>query len=294
MSDTSQHPRHAGRAAPSPRASRTGRANVRAAQDTQHLAEPAETPAGERLQKVLAHAGIASRRHAEELIAAGRVSVNGAPVRKLGTRVDPARDDIRVDDQPLRPAAHHTYLVLHKPVGPVTTSHDPQGRQTVLDLLPDELRARRLYPVGRLDRDTAGLLLLTDDGELALRLTHPRYALPKEYEALVVGVPSPAALDRLRQGVQLPGEARPTATARVWTLRQEGADTWLAVELHEGRNRQVRRMLEAVGHSVRRLRRVRVGPLELGELRAGEWRPLRASELRALRRAVGLPERTGA
>jgi pseudouridine synthase len=250
---------------------------------------PTVVPSGQRLQKVLAHAGVASRRHAEELIAAGRVTVNGVVVRALGTRVAPA-DDIRVDGEPLHPAIRHTYLVMHKPVGPVTTAHDPQGRQTVLDLLPDELRARRVYPVGRLDRDTAGLLLLTDDGEVALRLTHPRFALTKEYEALVSGTPAPAALDQLRHGVLLPGETRPTAPARVWALRQEGADTWLAIELHEGRNRQVRRMLEAVGHPVRRLRRVRVGPLELGGLEPGRFRHLRTDELRALRHAIGLPE----
>jgi 23S rRNA pseudouridine2605 synthase len=249
------------------------------------------SPAGERLQKVLAHAGVASRRHAEELIAAGRVSVNGETVRQLGTRVNAEADDIRVDGRQLRALERHSYIVLHKPVGPVTTAHDPQGRQTVLDLLPPEMRARRLYPVGRLDRDTTGLLLLTDDGDLALRLTHPRYALAKEYEALVEGVPAPASIERLRRGVMLPGEARPTAPARVWTLRQEGAETWLAIELHEGRNRQVRRMLEAVGHPVRRLRRVRVGPLELRELAPGEWRPLRERELRALREAVGLEVR---
>jgi pseudouridine synthase len=172
--------------------------------------------------------------------------------------------------------------------------HDPQGRQTVLDLLPNELRARRLYPVGRLDRDTSGLLLLTNDGEMALRLTHPSYALTKEYEALVAGVPPRAVLDRLRWGVQLPDEDRPTAPARIWIIREERGDTWLAIELHEGRNRQVRRMLEAVGHPVRRLRRVRVGSLELGGLPPGKWRHLRTDELHALRRAVGLPERTDA
>jgi 23S rRNA pseudouridine2605 synthase len=199
-----------------------------------------------------------------------------------------------VDGQPLRSPTLRTYIMLYKPVGPVTTANDPQGRQTVLDLLPEDLRARRLYPVGRLDRDTSGLLLLTDDGEMALRLTHPRYALTKEYEALVAGVPPRAVLDRLRWGVQLPGEERPTDPARVWTIREERGDTWLAVELHEGRNRQVRRMLEEVGYPVRRLRRVRVGPLELGALAPGKWRHLRTDELRALRRAVELPQQADA
>lgn len=250
--------------------------------------------AGERLQKLLAHAGVASRRHAEELIAEGRVTVNGAVVRRLGTRVDPAHDDVRVDGQPVRPAPPHTYLVLHKPAGPVTTASDPQGRPTVLDLLPPEIRARRVYPVGRLDRDTEGLLLLTDDGELALRLTHPRYALTKEYHALVTGRPSPATLRRLERGVALPGDERPTAPARAWLIGAEGDaegdNAWVGLEIHEGRNRQVRRMLDEVGHPVRRLRRRRVGPLTLDNLPPGDWRALTADEVAALRVAVGLPK----
>jgi 23S rRNA pseudouridine2605 synthase len=250
------------------------------------MTESDQPPAGERLQKVLAHAGVASRRHAEALIAAGRITVNGAVVRQLGTRVNPARDDVRVDGQPVRAAPAHTYVLLHKPAGPVTTASDPQGRQTVLDLLPSDLRARRIYPVGRLDRDTEGLLLLTDDGELALQLTHPRYALTKEYHALVEGRPPSDALVRLRRGVLLPGENRPTAPARAWIVRSEGEDTWLGLEIHEGRNRQVRRMLDEVGHPVRRLRRVRVGPLTLGHLAPGAWRQLAPDEVAALRRAV--------
>jgi 23S rRNA pseudouridine2605 synthase len=247
-------------------------------------------PAGERLQKVLAHAGVASRRHTEALMAAGRVTVNGVVVRELGTRVDPARDDVRVDGRAVPQRDEHTYVLLHKPAGPVTTASDPQGRPTVLDLLPRALRARRIYPVGRLDRDTEGLLLLTNDGELALRLTHPRYALRKEYHALVAGRPSPAALDRLARGVLLPGEKRPTAPARAWIVGAEGADAWVGLEIHEGRNRQVRRMLDTVGHPVRHLRRVRVGPLGLGTLAPGAWRLLTPEEVAALRRAVGVVE----
>jgi 23S rRNA pseudouridine2605 synthase len=247
----------------------------------------AGSPPGERLQKVLAHAGVASRRHAEALITAGRVTVNGAVVRELGTRVDPAHDDVRVDGAPLRPPAAHAYILLNKPRDAVTTARDPQGRRTVLDLLPPELRARRIYPVGRLDRETEGLLLLTDDGDLALRLTHPRYALPKVYEALLASEPPRAALDRLRRGVALPGDARPTAPARVRALgAAEGGGAWLEVEIHEGRNRQVRRMLDEVGYPVLRLRRVRVGTLSLGSLRPGAWRPLTADEVAALRRAA--------
>jgi 23S rRNA pseudouridine2605 synthase len=248
---------------------------------------PDPAPAGERLHKLLAHAGVASRRHAETLMAEGRVTVNGVVVRQPGARVDAARDDVRVDGRPVRVARAHTYVLLNKPQGPVTTASDPQGRETVLELLPADLRARRLYPVGRLDRYTEGLLLLTDDGALALRLTHPRYALAKEYRALVRGQPSAAALERLQRGVLLAGEMRPTAPARVWIAGLEGTDAWIGLELHEGRNRQVRRMLEAVEHPVRLLRRVRVGPLTLGALRPGEWRFLRPGEVDALRAATG-------
>lgn len=243
---------------------------------------------GERLQKFLAHAGVASRRHAEELIAAGAVSVNGAVVRELGVRVDPDRDEVRVRGRVVRPATELLYLMLHKPADVVTTASDPQRRRTVLDLLPPAWRVARVYPVGRLDLDTEGLLLLTNDGELALRLTHPRYALPKEYAALVAGRPSPDALHRLERGVFLRDEARPTAPARVWLQRAQGDATWVGVEIHEGRKRQVRRMLDAVGHPVLRLRRLSVGPLALGNLPAGQARALTPDELHALRAAVGL------
>lgn len=250
--------------------------------DTDNSASSGSAPTGERLQKVLAHAGVASRRHAEELMRAGRVTVNGIVARALGTRVDPARDDVRVDGAPVRGVTSHTYVLLNKPAGLVTTMRDPQGRRTVLDLLPPELVARRIYPVGRLDRDTEGLLLLTDDGALALRLTHPRYALAKVYEALVEGHPTAQTLAALARGVVLPGEVRPTAPARAWVVRRDGAQTWIGLELHEGRNRQVRRMLDAVGHPVARLRRTRVGPLTLGTLPVGSWRHLTASEVAQL------------
>jgi 23S rRNA pseudouridine2605 synthase len=243
----------------------------------------------ERLQKYLAHAGIASRRRAEELILAGAVSVNGAVVRELGTKVTPGVDEVRLRGKLVRPAAEeHVYLLLHKPADTVTTAYDPQGRPTVLDLLPPEYVARRVYPVGRLDRYTEGVLLLTDDGELALRLTHPRYALTKQYAALVRGLPTRDALRTLEHGMLLDGETRPTTPARAWIDRQEGTATWLGVELHEGRNRQVRRMLAQIGHPVLRLRRVRVGPLTLGGLAPGAYRPLTERELALLREAVGL------
>ncbi len=247
-------------------------------------------PAGERLQKFLAHAGIASRRHAEELIAAGAVTVNGQVVRELGTRVDPATDEVRVRGKLVRqPEAAPLYVMLNKPADTVTTARDPQHRRTVLDLLPPAWRARRLYPVGRLDRGTEGLLLLTDDGELALRLTHPRYALPKEYHALVLGHPSREALRQLERGMLLSGETRPTAPARARMLnRFEGQNTWISLEIHEGRKRQVRRMLEEVGHPTLRLQRVRVGPLTLGNLAPGASRLLTDEEVAALRQAVGV------
>jgi pseudouridine synthase len=248
---------------------------------------PAAQPTGERLQKYLAHAGVASRRHAEDLIVAGAVSVNGSIVRELGTRVDPAEDEIRLHGRLVKPPTQdHLYILLNKPTDTVTTAYDPQRRRTVLDLLPDEWVARRVYPVGRLDRDTEGLLLLTDDGDLALKLTHPRYALTKQYAALVAGLPTPEALRKLERGLLLPGEQRPTAPARAWFEQRAGDAVWIGVELHEGRNRQVRRMLEALGHPVLRLRRVRVGPLTLGNLPAGHSRLLTPHELANLRRAV--------
>lgn len=247
------------------------------------------TPTGERLQKYLAHAGVASRRHAEELISGGAVSVNGQIVRELGVRVDPARDEIRLHGRRVRlVSGDHLYVLLNKPTNTVTTAYDPQRRRTVMDLLPDEWVAQRVYPVGRLDRDTEGLLLLTNDGDLALRLTHPRYALAKEYAALVSGRPTEAALRQLEHGILLPGETRPTAPARSWVAERAGDATWIGIELHEGRNRQVRRMLEAIGHPVIRLRRVRVGPMTLGRLPPSQARLLTSKEVESLRRAVGL------
>ncbi|HEU0027632.1 MAG TPA: pseudouridine synthase [Ktedonobacterales bacterium] len=246
-------------------------------------------PEGERLQKYLARCGVASRRHAEDLITSGLVTVNGAVARELGVRVDPTRDVVRVRGERVTPATRNRYLLMNKPAGVVTTVNDPHGRRTVLDLLPPRWRHERVYPVGRLDHNTEGLLLLTNDGDLALRLTHPRYALAKEYHALVEGRPTPEELARLAAGILLPGETRPTASARAWLLRG-GADegAWVGLELHEGRNRQARRMFDAIGHPVIRLRRVRVGPLTLGDLAPGETRQLTAREAETLRREAGL------
>jgi len=242
-----------------------------------------DTSGDQRLQKYLAHAGVASRRRAEELITSGVVTVNGRVVDELGTRVNAATDDVRVYGKPVHPATEFLYIMLNKPTGAVSTVTDPQGRRTVLDLLPDEWRQHRIYPVGRLDYDTEGLLLLTNDGDLALHLTHPRYALPKRYHALLAAEPPDSALRRLEEGLRLPGESRRTAPARVWVLQRQGDALWIAIEIHEGRNRQVRRMLEAVGYSPLRLRRVSVGPLGLGHLKVGDYRQLTAGEVTSLR-----------
>ncbi|HLY30896.1 MAG TPA: pseudouridine synthase [Ktedonobacterales bacterium] len=243
----------------------------------------AERSQGERLQKYLARARIASRRRAEELILAGAITVNGQIVRELGTRVNPQTDEVRVNGRLAQPTTHLLYIILNKPLNTVTTAHDPQGRRTVLDLLPAEWVAERVYPVGRLDLDTEGLLLLTNDGELALHLTHPRYELTKEYEALVEGRPGAQTLERLERGLLLSGETRPTAPARAWIIEPAGDLTWVGLELHEGRNRQARRMFGALGHRVRRLIRTRVGPLTLDGLAPGASRMLTAEEIAALR-----------
>jgi 23S rRNA pseudouridine2605 synthase len=242
------------------------------------------TATGERLQKVLAQAGLGSRRACEELIAAGRVTVNGE-VATLGTRADPEVDAIEVDGARIGVREGLVHYLLNKPAGVVTTASDPQGRPTVVGLVPAE---PRVYPVGRLDADTEGLLVLTNDGELAHRLTHPSFGVDKEYLADVTGTPSRGALRRLREGVEL--EDGPTAPARVSLV----GDHTLRITIHEGRNRQVRRMCEAVGHPVRRLVRVRIGPLADRRLPPGEWRPLTQAEVRALERAAaGVRPRNG-
>jgi 23S rRNA pseudouridine2605 synthase len=244
------------------------------------------TARGERLQKVLAQAGLGSRRACEGLIADGRVTVNGE-VAALGTRADPDADAIEVDGARIGVREGLVHYLLNKPAGVVTTASDPQGRPTVVGLVPAE---PRVYPVGRLDADTEGLLVLTNDGELAHRLTHPSFGLDKEYLAEVAGTPSRGALRRLREGVDL--EDGPTAPARVSLV----GDHTLRITIHEGRNRQVRRMCEAVGHPVRRLVRVRIGPLADRRLPPGDWRPLTQAEVRALERAAagGRPRDGGA
>ncbi|MCL6614682.1 MAG: rRNA pseudouridine synthase, partial [Firmicutes bacterium] len=239
--------------------------------------------ASERLQRYLARAGVASRRAAEEMIRAGLVSVNGRPVTVLGTKIDPDRDEVTIRGRRVEPPAKFVYLMIHKPSGYVTTMRDPEGRPTVASLLPPGLP--RVFPVGRLDLETTGLLLFTNDGELAHALLHPSRGVWKTYRARVRGVPSPATLARLRRGVML--EDGPTAPAAVKILSREDGDATLAIEIHEGRKRQVRRMLAAVGHPVLALTRIGFGPLALGDLAPGAWRPLRPDEVLALHRAVG-------
>jgi 23S rRNA pseudouridine2605 synthase len=231
---------------------------------------------GVRLQKVLAQAGLGSRRTCEELIERGRVRVNGERA-DLGRRVDPEVDVIEVDGAQIGVKAGLVHYLLNKPAGVVTTASDPQGRPTVVGLVPAD---PRVFPVGRLDVDTEGLLLLTNDGDLTHRLTHPSFGVEKEYLAEVEGTPSRGALRRLREGVAL--DDGPTAPAKVASVGDHG----LRITIHEGRNRQVRRMCEAVGHPVVRLVRTRIGPLAERNLAPGEWRPLSQDEVRALERAA--------
>lgn len=233
-------------------------------------------PDGERLQKVLARMGVGSRRTNEDLIEAGRVKVNGE-VAVLGARVHPGSDEIEVDGAVLSSMPGIVIYLLNKPAGTVTTASDPEGRPTVVELVPDD---PRVFPVGRLDFDTEGLLLLTNDGDLTHRLTHPSFGVEKEYLAEVEGTPSRAALRSLREGVEL--DDGPTAPAKV----AQPTPGMVRLTIHEGRNRQVRRMCEAVGHPVRRLVRTRIGPLVDHQLAPGEWRRLSDDEVLDLQRAV--------
>ena len=235
---------------------------------------------------------MASRRAADDLIASGSVRVNGERPPATGLLIDPDRDRVTVDGRPVKPPSSHRYLMLNKPLGVITTARDESSRTTVLDVIGEEGKhGHRLFPVGRLDADSTGLLLLTDDGELAYRLTHPRYKVAKEYLVVVIGMPTAKDLDALRSGVKLDDGA--TAPAEIDVVGATTGDrdsrrAELRVVIREGRHRQVRRMVQAVGHKVQTLRRTGFGPLRLGRLKTGGWRVLSSGELAALRRAAGL------
>ncbi len=244
----------------------------------------------ERLQKILSQAGIASRRASEELMTQGRVTVNGTPVRELGTKADAAVDDIRVDGRRVKSAERPRYVLLNKPKGFVTTRSDPQRRSTVMELL-SAIR-EYIYPVGRLDYDTEGLLLLTNDGDLAARLTHPRHEVSRVYEVKVAGVPDAHDLARVAKGVTIDGRRTEPADVEMLQGKNDGHAT-LRITIAEGRNRQVRRMFDSIGHPVDYLRRIAIGPLKDPRLKPGYWRDLTAAEVAALKRSakpVGLPK----
>lgn len=233
-----------------------------------------------RLQKYLALCGVASRRHCEEIIAQGRVQVNGVVVREMGMKVSDA-DEILVDDVRVRPEEEKRYILYHKPAGEVTTASDDKGRATVLDRFAD--LPVRLFPIGRLDYDSEGLLLLSNDGELMQRMLHPSREVDKVYLARITGDLPLEAIRQLRSGVLMDGEKRKTARADVRVIKREAFACVALVTIHEGRNRQVRRMFDAVGHRVLMLRRVQFGPLQLGNLERGQWRDLTAAEVEKLK-----------
>jgi 23S rRNA pseudouridine2605 synthase len=239
----------------------------------------------ERLQKILSQAGIASRRASEQLMLDGRVTVNGATVRELGTKADASRDDIRVDGRRVKIVTRHRYLLLNKPRGYVTTRADEKHRATVIDLLRGV--SEYVYPVGRLDYESEGLLLLTNDGDLAARLTHPRHGVPRVYEARVLGVPDERDLARLSRGLVIDGRRTDAADVTLRPHARDAKEATLVVTIREGRNRQVRRMCEAVGHPVTHLKRVAIGPIKDSTLKLGRWRELRPEEVERLRKAAG-------
>jgi 23S rRNA pseudouridine2605 synthase len=238
----------------------------------------------DRLQKILSQAGVASRRASEQLMLEGRVTVNGATIRELGSKAE-TTDDIRVDGRRVKLPEHHIYLLLNKPRGYVTTRADPERRPTVLDLV----RVREyVYPVGRLDYESEGLLLLTNDGDLAARLTHPSHGVARVYEARVLGSLDERDMKRLAKGIEVDGQK--TAPAEIERLSDRADRTTIRLTLTEGRNRQVRRMCEAIGHPVEYLRRVAIGPLRDYRLKVGEWRPLTSDEVARLKHAAGDPD----
>ncbi|HEX4566144.1 MAG TPA: pseudouridine synthase [Vicinamibacterales bacterium] len=242
----------------------------------------------ERLQKILSQAGVASRRLSEELIVQGRVQVNGRTVTELGTKADPEADEIKVDGRRIHAQKRKRYVLLNKPRGYITSRSDPEQRPTVLDLLRGV--KEYVYPVGRLDYDSEGLLILTNDGELAARLTHPRHEVDKVYHARVRGIPDDHAIERLQKGVTIDGRRTAAAKARFVDPphKRTGAQTTIELAIHEGRQRQVRKMFDAIGHPVVRLKRVRIGPIEDPEIPLGHWRELTPQEVEKLQRAGGI------
>lgn len=236
----------------------------------------------DRLQKILSQAGIASRRASEQLMLDGRVSVNGVTVRELGTKANAARDDIRVDGRRVKLVERHRYILLNKPKGYMSTRSDPEKRPTVIDLLNDV--REYVYPVGRLDFDSEGLLLLTNDGDLAARLTHPSHGVPRVYEARVLGVPDARDLERLSRGMIIDGKR--TAHAKIEVVGEKKGQVTLRVTIHEGRNRQVRKMCDAIGHPVAHLKRVAIGPIKDSRLKVGAWRELTLNEVSLLRQTT--------
>ena len=238
-----------------------------------------------RLQKILSAAGVASRRASEQLILDGRVTVNGETVRELGTKADPDKDAIKVDGRRIKTDIPARYIALYKPKGYVTTRKDPEGRKTVMDLIGE---GEYIYPVGRLDYDSEGLLLMMSDGDLASRLMHPRHEVDKVYEVIVAGVPEPKSIEKLRKGVFIEGGRTSPAEVHVEnTVKGARPTTKLTISIHEGRNRQIRRMCSAVGLPVWELRRIRMGPIGLGRLKPGQWRDLTREEVRRLKASVG-------
>jgi pseudouridine synthase len=237
-----------------------------------------------RLNKFLAQAGVASRREVDRMIVGGKIKVNGRVVRTLGTKIDDEKDRVEFEDKRVKREEEMVYLVLNKPPGYLVTLKDPFHRPTIKELLPS--LKQRIYPVGRLDYDSEGLLLLTNDGELAYRLTHPRYRVPKNYIVEVRGVPDSSKISRLEKGITMDGKK--TSPARIAKLSGSTKETLLKIEIHEGRKREVKRMFEAVGHRVLHLKRVGFGGMGLGKLQTGKWRFLTRREVNSLKSQVDL------
>jgi pseudouridine synthase len=240
----------------------------------------------ERLQKILSRAGLASRREAERWILEGRVAVNGTVIRKLGSQADPKTDSIKVDGKRIKPAVAPRYFAFHKPPGIITTLNDPQKRPDLTPFIEKLGSKHRVFPVGRLDFNSAGLLLLTNDGELARRLAHPRFGAKKVYHVKLSACPTEEDLALLRKGIRL--EDGVSAPARARVLEKLRKNAWVEIEIHEGRNREVRRIFAALGYFVEKLIRVRIASVALGLLRPGEIRPLSQGEIKTLKAAVGL------